>query len=368
VLTYQWQYSPDGAAWNNITDSVTPGSQNTPTLVFVGTRVAINGYKLRCVVKNGGGTATSDPVTLNVNPTPPAITQQPVNATVVSWQNAVFSCAVTGDPAPTYRWQFYPNKGSAWVDITSAASEFSGQATAKLSITGATVAISGYKMRCIVTNSLGTVTTEAATLTVTPNKPIVLAHPANTSINAGQPTTFTGNIASDPAPTYQWQFSTNNGSTWGNVPVASPYSGQTTKTLTISPASLAMDGYRYRLAATNAAGSLTTNPAMLNVIPNPTGSLFANFYYWTAQKDSKYISGWKATTHLGITGIVSVKNTSKFAITLSQEEAPGQYLKWIKLQPNESTTHFNGLTGTIYWHIDGSSAGDPPSIQVGYYK
>ena len=58
------------------------------------------------------------------------------------------------------------------------------------------------------------------------------------------------------SPTYQWEYSTNNGSTWSNVPNSSPYNGITSATLNINQTSSQMNGFKYRCKI---GGSCTTN-------------------------------------------------------------------------------------------------------------
>ncbi|MNH49901.1 hypothetical protein D3C73_14940 [compost metagenome] len=70
------------------------------------------------------------------------------------------------------------------------------------------------------------------------------------------------NIASS---TYQWQVSTNGGSTWANVSNGSNYSGATTNELIVSNFTTAWNGYQYRVIITNFGDTATSNPATLAV-------------------------------------------------------------------------------------------------------
>jgi hypothetical protein len=95
----------------------------------------------------------------------PAITLQPVNQTVKPGQNAQFTVAASGTPAPTYQWQLSTNGGSTWSNLVNALF-YSGVTTTTLTITGATIGQSGDQYRAIATNASGTATSSAATLTV----------------------------------------------------------------------------------------------------------------------------------------------------------------------------------------------------------
>jgi hypothetical protein len=88
----------------------------------------------------------------------PAITTQPANASVNPGATASFTAAASGTPAPSVQWQSSAD-GTSWADV-------SGATSATLSVTNAAVAQSGVKYRAVFTNSKGSATSDAATLTV----------------------------------------------------------------------------------------------------------------------------------------------------------------------------------------------------------
>ncbi len=67
-----------------------------------------------------------------------------------------------------------------------------------------------------------------------------------------------------PAPSYQWQVSTDDGTTWDNVS-GNVYIGTTTANLTIANATTAQLGYQYQAVITNFAGNVTSTPVPLVV-------------------------------------------------------------------------------------------------------
>jgi hypothetical protein len=85
--------------------------------------------------------------------TAPAITSQPASQTVTPGQAAIFSVTATGTPPLTYQWQ---KNGS---NIT-------GGTSSSYTTPPTTTADSGEQFRVIVSNTLGNVTSNAATLTV----------------------------------------------------------------------------------------------------------------------------------------------------------------------------------------------------------
>lgn len=62
---------------------------------------------------------------------------------------------------------------------------------------------------------------------------------------------------------YQWQYSTDGGISFNNVPAAAPYSGITTNTLSITAVTAAMNNYQYRamLGTAGACGASATSAA-----------------------------------------------------------------------------------------------------------
>ena len=93
--------------------------------------------------------------------TAPSITTQPGNATVKAGETATFTIAVNGTDL-TYQWQIDRNDGNGWVNVDGATAA---------SYTTSTVDIScnGFKYQCVVSNSVGTDTSNTAVLTVTEN-------------------------------------------------------------------------------------------------------------------------------------------------------------------------------------------------------
>ncbi|HZZ79365.1 MAG TPA: putative Ig domain-containing protein [Gemmataceae bacterium] len=109
------------------------------------------------------------------------------------------------------------------------------------------------------------------------NSPTITAPPANQNVAEGQTATFTATAVGFPTPTVQWQVSTDNGATWTLLTNGGVYSGVNsatlgatgvTTTLTITGATLDMNGYLYEAVFTNGISptpSAPTPPAKLSV-------------------------------------------------------------------------------------------------------
>ncbi|WP_300661409.1 Ig-like domain-containing protein, partial [Fluviicola sp.] len=112
-------------------------------------------------------------------------------------------------------------------------------------------------------------TDPAVTTAVTPSLTVVTP-PANQAVTVGANATYTVNatVTAPGTSSYQWQLSTNNGTTWTNIVNGAPYSGATTATLTVTGATIGMNGYHYRvrLQQTNyLCDSIITAGALLQV-------------------------------------------------------------------------------------------------------
>ncbi len=246
-LSYQWQYlAPGGSTWSN-----SPATGNKTATLTVPVTSGRNGYKYRCVVKNSSGTVTSSAATLTVSGGKPVITTQPKNVTAAEGGNATFKVVASGSGL-SYQWQVSTNGGSAWSN-----SPATGNKTATLTVP-VTAARNGYKYRCVVKNSSGTVTSSAATLTVSGGKPVITTQPQNVTAASGNVTFKV--VASGSGLSYQWQVCEAGKTTWKD----SPATGNKTATLTV-PVTAARNGYKYRCVVKNSSGTVTSSAATLTV-------------------------------------------------------------------------------------------------------
>jgi len=152
--TYQWQSMPPGGSFATITGA-TGASYTTPA-----TTIGMSGTQYRVIVTTLGGSVTSAAATLTVTAgnVAPSITSQPASVTVTAPATATFSVTANGTAPLSYQWQSMP-PGGAFATIAGA--------TASSYTTGATTTgMSGTQYRVIVTNTVGTVTSNAVTLTV----------------------------------------------------------------------------------------------------------------------------------------------------------------------------------------------------------
>ncbi len=232
-LNYQWQ--KNGVAISGATSS----SYTTPA-----TTSSDNAAQFTVVVTNTLGSATSSVATLTVSPATvvPSITTQPTSQTVTTGQTATFNVAATGSSPLSYQWR---KNGIAILGATS--SSYATPAT--------TSSDNGAQFSVVVTNTAGSMTSAAATLTVNaaPVAPSITIQPGSQTVTAGQTASFSVAATGTAPLSFQWQ---KNG-------VA--ISGATSSSYTTPATTSSDNGAQFTVAVSNIAGSMTSIAATLTV-------------------------------------------------------------------------------------------------------
>jgi hypothetical protein len=221
-------------AWSGA-EAVSGSATETPTAV--GTSI----YAFACT---GPGGTTSASASVIVDAPPTTVTQQPVSLTVTDGQSAAFSVVASGDAPFTYQWM----QG----------------ATAIVGATGPSYSIpmaiytyhNGLQYSVIVTDAAGSqVTSQPATLTVTPIAPGITESPLSMTVNPTNYATFWVAAHGTLPLSYQWNL---NGAA---------ISGATEMSYATAPTKYpGSNGSIYTVTVTNGAGQTTTSlPAILGV-------------------------------------------------------------------------------------------------------
>jgi hypothetical protein len=278
-VTYQWQRSTNsGSTWNNVTTG-TGGTTNsyTTAATTVSGGNANNGDRYRLQGTDSNGTTTTNSVTLTVNAavTGPTINTQPAAQTVTTPNTATFSVAATASAGSlTYQWQRSTDSGSTWNSVSGGSGGTTNSYTTPATAVTGGSANNGDRYRVQVTDSNGTTTSNGVTLTVNGTGPSFTTQPSNQTVTAGSTATFTAAAtASSGSVTWQWQRSTNGGSSWANVSGATSASYTTPATTTTGGS--ANNGDQYRATATDSNGSVNSNAVTLTV--NAAGGGGATF-------------------------------------------------------------------------------------------
>ncbi len=177
-LTYQWRK-------NNI---AIPGATSRTLNLGAASLDEAGSYD---VLVSGvcGAPVTSAAATLTVNPDT-VITSQPMSQTVCLGAGVSFSVTPSGTGPFTYQWR----KGTT--DIPGATSN-------SFALASVTAADAG-SYRVVVTGACSSVTSAAATLTIS-TAPVITAQPINRTVNAGATVSFSVTASGTAPLTYQWR-------------------------------------------------------------------------------------------------------------------------------------------------------------------
>jgi hypothetical protein len=222
-----------------------PGWTNS-TLVIEGVTANDVGTYM-AVATNSAGSVNSAPATLDVGSSTsssvaPTITTQPTSQTVTPGTTVTFNGAASGSPTPTYQW--YKN-GAA----------LSGATSASL-VLNSVIAADAGNYTFVATNTAGSATSNIAVLTVNTSTgdvaPAFTTQPVSQTAATGSTVTFSVVATGSPTPIVTWY---RNGVT---------FSGWTGSSVTLVGVT-SNDIGTYTAVATNSAGSVTSQPATLNV-------------------------------------------------------------------------------------------------------
>ena len=110
------------------------------------------------VIVNGGTLTGGERITGTVKYAP-TITTQPTSQTVTEGGTATFTVVTSGTEPLSYQWQQSTDSGQSWADI-------GGATDATYTTEATTTSMNGYQYRCVVSNSAGSITSDAVSLTV----------------------------------------------------------------------------------------------------------------------------------------------------------------------------------------------------------
>src|SRR5438093_11071856 len=118
--------------------------------------------------------------------------------------------------------------------------------------------------------------------------------PSNLFVVYGQDATLVAAAGVDPAPTVQWQVSTDGGTTWSNIP------GATSTTLTVTAPTLSLSGNKYRAVFTNSCGgtqAATATAASLTVNKADTTTTIASDSPDPSLTGQSYVVQWTVSVN-----------------------------------------------------------------------
>jgi hypothetical protein len=166
----------------------------------------------------------------------------------------------------------------------------------------------------VVSNAFGNATSNEATLTVTA-PPSISTHPSDQTVAQGQPATFQVGANGSTPLSYQWQRNTVN------------ISGANAASYTLSNATLADNGARFRCVVSNAFGNATSNEATLTVTDLPSIT--------TQPSDQTVTQGQPATFQVAASGSTPLSyQWQRYTVNISGANAASYTLSNTALADN----------------------------------
>src|SRR6218665_3874891 len=256
TLSYQWRLNGSNVGTNSPTyTNNTLANGNTVSVIMTSTATCAT-----------GSPATSNTVTMTVNPNLPAsvsVAASP-STTICAGTNVTFTATPTNGGTPSYQWRL---NGS---NVGTNSATYTNNTLAN----GNTVSVI---MTSTATCATGTpATSNTVTMTVNPNLPasVSVAASPSTTICAGTNVTFTATPTNGGTPSYQWRLNGSNvgtnSATYTNNTLAN---GNTVSVIMTSTATCATG-----TPATSNTVTMTVNPnlpASVSVAASPSTTICA---------------------------------------------------------------------------------------------
>jgi gliding motility-associated-like protein len=267
--TYQWQINT-GAGFVNLVDNSTYMGSTTTSLMIMGVSTAMAGYQYRCIASktdNCGNTssATSNAATLNIGYAPSITTQPVANINIAPSGAGSVSVSVTGT-LPTYQWMLSTDGGTSYNPI-------SGATSSSYLISGVSVGMNGYKYRCSITGSCGSVMSTVSTLAVNASPTTTTLSPVSICANTTSNTqNFTISDLETSAANLMVMATSSNQTLLPDANILLGGSGST-RTISMTPAAGQSGTATVTVSVMDAGGATTTTSFLFtSSLPKFTGS------------------------------------------------------------------------------------------------
>jgi hypothetical protein len=367
--SHQWQVD-SGGVWVNLTNGSTYTGVTTSNMTVLSVGLGANGTSFRCVVSNSCPPAIiSNVVNLTVLPNP-VVNIQPVTNSFCISGNAMYTINASGSGI-SYQWQRFVSPGP-FTNLSNGGA-VSGVNSDTLRITNVGVSSNNHIFRCVMIGTGGCLINSGSAPLYVYSTPSIVSHPVDVTRCAGSSSsTFSINASAVSGLSFQWQIDSGGG--FVNLSNLSPYSGALNTTLTLSGATVAMNGHQFRCVVgactptimsfpatlfVNAAPAIVSQPARDTVClgGNATFEVSATgaglTYQWQANLGAGFVNlsnmppySGVNTAILNITGASSTLNSRPFRCVLSGTCSPvlNSAQAILTVQTINKTVTLNGQT------------------------
>lgn len=358
------------SAWLNVssTDGALapggPAANVTVSLNDVASNLAVGTYTATLWFTNQNDGFGQDRQFMLSVVSPPFITQQPTNQSVLENAPATFMVSAEGGLPLACQWR---DNGTNLTD----GANISGATTTNLLLRRVTTNdVGAYTI--VVTNVAGSVISSNVLLTIIPSPPVIVTPPLDQTAFVGETITFTVAVIGTTPYAYQWTFDGTN------------IAGATNATLTLPNVQPSNAG-PYAVTVTNLYGSTNSAEAVLTVLPcEPVPAGLVS--WWRAEGDASDSLGLNNGTLLGgagftngevgqafwfdgASGYVSIPDSLSLdaltnCITLElwlKSDRTNVNADWVMIvDKGNSSWRLMGTTGakTLYFAATGTSGGD----------
>ncbi len=265
TISYQWEVN-SGSGWSSVSGAAYDGM--TSNTLAINDLTGKNGFQYRLVATTSECSVTTNAATLSVSG-PLTWTLNPSGQTRCSGSTAAFVATAVnaGAGAVTYKWQV-SDDNLTWTDLTDNA-VYMGSTSNTLMLSNV-AGLGGKYYRALATTVGCTDLPSAAAQLVVQGPVDIVTDPTDLTTCSGSTASFTGTATNAGAGTilYQWQISTDGGTTWANIANSGVYSNATTATLNISNTA-GLTGMKYRLGAKSSQCSFDWSNAATLTIEGP---------------------------------------------------------------------------------------------------
>lgn len=251
--------------------------------------------ELATAVANGG----NEPA-----PLAPRIVTQPASISVEAPQAATFTVTGSSSLAWNMQWQVSTDGGSSYSDSGDLISNRApGAVTPSHTLNTTQTSDSGKTFRVRIYSAAGSVTSNAATLTVTapvPVGPVITVQPQNVSVAYGQAATFSVAASSTLALSYQWHR--------GGLDIPGATGASYTTAITVG----GDNGAVYSVTVSDANGGVLSASATLTVTSTPAAAASTVSGGWShsasVRSDGSVVSWGNIDSVGSLSGLMGVGN------------------------------------------------------------